>query len=233
MKTLRFVAGCLIALSIAASAATADGFNYLTATKVELLKILPPPPPPGSKAQLNDMEGVLQAQRQRTPERVQRAIDDNVLSIYRFNDVLGEKFKRDNLPVTDRFFERLHADARAILNATKERWQRLRPYKINPDVDMLGDTPRTEYAYPSGTTIFGTLTGIILANMIPEKSFDLHQRSEEFVANRVVLGVHYPRDVQASQMGATALAAAFFDTAEFKKDYEAARSELRRVLEVP
>ena len=210
--------------------ALAEELIFLSPKKVELLKILPPPPPPKSEAQQRDMAAVLEAQNRRTPETVKRALADNALSIYRFDDVLGPKFKAENLPVMNEFFKRMHADARAILNATKEAWVRLRPYKINPEVTMLGEPPRTNFAYPSGTTIFGTLTGIVLANMVPEKQFELFERSAEFVANRVVLGVHYPTDVQASQMGATALAAAFFDTPAFMQEFENARAELRNVL---
>ena len=40
----------------------------------------------------------MEVQENRTPAQVQRAIDDNILSIYRFDDVLGPKFKKENLP---------------------------------------------------------------------------------------------------------------------------------------
>jgi acid phosphatase (class A) len=228
IRTLGISAAAICLISCLA--AQAESSNYLAPKKVELLRILPPPPPLDSKAQQRDMQAVLDAQKERTPQKTERALADNILSIYRFDDVLGPNFNPTNLPLTDKFFGRMHADARAILNATKETWVRLRPYKINSDVTMLGDPPRTFYAYPSGTTIFGTLSGIILANMVPEKSFELHERSAEYVANRVILGVHYPSDVHASQMGATALAAAFFDTPSFVIAYEESRRELRQVL---
>ena len=231
MRKLALAISILLLLS--GGDASAAELNYLTPTKVELLKLLPPPPPPQSEAQRRDMDAVMEAQKNRTPETVARALADDELSIYRFDDVLGPKFKAENLPVTNEFFKRMQADARLILNATKEAWVRLRPYKINSEIIVLGGTPRTNFAYPSGTTIFGTLTGIMLANMVPEKQVELFDRSAEYVANRVVLGVHYPSDIHASQMGATALAAAFFDTPAFKKDYEDARVELRTVLGYP
>jgi acid phosphatase (class A) len=219
----------LLVLGFAANASAAE-LVFLTPKRVELLKILPPPPPPHSEEQKRDMQAVLDMQKHRTQSQIDRALADNVLSIYRFDDVLGPKFKAATLPVADEFFKRMHADARLILNQTKAAWVRLRPYKVNAEVAPLGGTPRTEFAYPSGTTIFGTLTGIMLANMIPEKQVELFNRSAEFVHNRVVLGVHYPSDITASQMGATALAAAFFDTPAFVKEYDAARDELRKVL---
>src|SRR5947209_17693066 len=83
--------------------ALAEGLIFLAPKKVELLKILPPPPPPKSEAQQRDMAAVLDAQNRRTPETIKRALADNVLSIYRFDDVLGPKFKAENLPITNEF----------------------------------------------------------------------------------------------------------------------------------
>ena len=94
---------------------------------IDLTGLIPPPPPPNSEAHEKDLADVIEMQQARTDAQVGRAIADNVLSIYRFEDVLGPKFKRANLPVMDAFLEKAHADQRAILIAAKNALKRPRP----------------------------------------------------------------------------------------------------------
>jgi acid phosphatase (class A) len=115
---------------------------------------------------------------------------------------------------------------------SKEYWSRERPVKVSKDVIPLRSV-RLPTAYPSGTTLFGAVTGIVLANMVPEKRYDLFERGHQFAKGRVVVGVHYPRDVLAGEIAATLITSAFFQTPAFVTDFEAARAELRQVLGYP
>ncbi len=172
-------------------------------------------------------------QEQRTDAQIRRAIEDNVLSIYRFDDVLGPKFKRDNLPLMDAFMERAQADARAILIAAKNALQRPRPAAASTDVLALGGTPRLPTAYPSGGVVFTTLTSIVLSKMVPEKRFELAERNHEYAVNRVVLGQHFPRDIRAGEIAGTVIAYALMEKPDFMRDLQGARTELRKVLGLP
>jgi acid phosphatase (class A) len=227
MRRIIFAA---LAFLFVTGTAFAESLFFLSSEKVELLKLLPPPPDPKSEAQRRDMAAVLEMQRIRTPEMIKRAEADNVLSIFRYDDVLGPDFRPDKLPVSVEFFKRTNGDARVILNATKEAWNRPRPFNVSADIQPLGQKPRTNFAYPSGTTIFGSLTAILLANMIPEKRVEIFTRSAEFSANRIVLGVHYPSDIEAGRIAATVMAAALFQNPVFMTELANARAELRTVL---
>ena len=210
----------------------AEKLNYLVQI-IDLTELIPPPPPSGSEEQKQDLAEVLEMQENRTEAQVRRAIADNVLSIYRFEDVLGPKFKRENLPVTHAFLENAQADARAILIAAKNALQRPRPAAASKLVLALGGTPRLPTAYPSGGVVFTTLTAIVLSKMIPEKRFDLSERNREYAVNRVVLGQHFPRDIRAGEIAGTVIAYALMDTSMFMHDLQAARTELRLVLGYP
>ncbi len=229
----RLMSGLCVLVLFAGGSGFANDLIFLSRDKVKLLKLIAPTPDSQSEAQARDLAAVLEAQKNRTPELVARAEADNVLSIFRYGDVLGPNFTADRLPVSVDFFKRMHADARTILNATKEAWNRPRPYNVSAEVKPLGEKPRTNFAYPSGTTIFGSLTAIVLANMVPEKRAQLFERSVEFSANRIVLGVHYPSDIEAGRIAATVMAAAFLQNPAFMTEFEAARSELRHVLGFP
>src|SRR5258708_1457584 len=186
---IRYAAAALLMCSLGAPSASAQKLNYLSQI-IDMSELIPPPPPPGSDAQRSDLGDVIDMQSTRTERQVKRAIADNVLSIYRFDDVLGPKFKRENLPVTDAFIEKAEADARAILIAAKNFLQRPRPAAASSDVLALGGTPRLPTAYPSGGVGFTTLTSIVLSKMGPEKRFELAERNHEYAGNRVVLRQH-------------------------------------------
>jgi len=229
---IRYAALALLISVLGASSASAQKLIYLEGQKLNLLKLLPPPPEPGTEGEKKDVLEVLEVQENRTPAERELGIADDVLDIYRFETELGPKFKAANLPVTDAFFKRLHQDTRTYVMLSKEYWQRERPVKVSKDVKPLRSV-RLPTAYPSGTTLFGAVTGIVLANMVPEKRFDLFERAHQFANGRVVIGVHYPRDVRAGEIAGTLITSAFFQTPAFVKDFEAARAELRQVLGYP
>jgi acid phosphatase (class A) len=229
---IRSTALALLVAVIGAPQASAQTMNYLGQI-IDMTELLPPPPPPKSEAQELDLVSVMEMQAARTESRVKRAIEDNVLSIYRFEDVLGPKFKRQNLPVLDAFMEKAQADARAILIATKNALQRPRPAAASSAVLALGGTPRLPTAYPSGGVVFTTLAAIVLSKMGPEKRFELSERSHEYAVNRIVLGQHYPRDIRAGEIAGTVIAHALMETPAFMRDLQAARVEVRQVLGYP
>lgn len=150
--------------AVPAWAQTAPKLTYLGQI-IDMTELIPPPPPPDSEAHKQDLAEVLEMQENRTEAQVRRAIADNVLSIYRFEDVLGPKFTKKNLPVMDAFLEKAQGDARAILIATKNALQRPRPAGASKLVLALGGTPRLPTAYPSGGVVFTTLTAIVLSKI--------------------------------------------------------------------
>jgi acid phosphatase (class A) len=229
---IRYATLALLISALGAPPAWAQKMNYLGQV-IDMTELIPPPPPPNSDAQRLDLGDVIEMQENRTEAQVRRAIADNVLSIYRFEDVLVPKFKRENLPVMDAFMEKAQADARAILIATKNALQRPRPAAASTDVLALGGTPRLPTAYPSGGVVFTTLAAIVLSNMIPEKRFELSERNREYAVNRVVLGQHFPRDIRAGEIAGTVIAYALMETPAFMRDLQAARAELRQVLGYP
>jgi acid phosphatase (class A) len=226
------VLGTPLAYAQNAPAASPQKLNYLSQI-IDLTELIPPPPPPDSEAQELDLADVIAVQEKRTEAQINRAIADNVLSIYRFEDVLGPKFKRENLPAMDAFLERAQADARAILIATKNALKRPRPAAASKDVLALGGTPRLATAYPSGGVVFTTLTAIVLSKMAPEKHFELSERNREYALNRVVLGQHFPRDIRAGEIAGTVIAYALMEIPSFVRDLEVARGELRQMLGYP
>jgi acid phosphatase (class A) len=229
------IRNALLALVIAvlgASPASAQKLNYLTEI-INLPELLPPPPAPDSQAFKDDLAGVMEAQENRTDIQMQRALAQKTLTIYHYAEVLGPKFKKENLPVMDAFFEKAHIDQRATLIAAKNNIQRLRPFAVSNKVQPLAGTPRLPTGYPSGGTVFTQMTAILLSKMIPEKRLELHESSREYNLTRIMIGEHFPRDVRAGEIGATVITHALMQVPAFMRDFEPARVELRQVLGYP
>lgn len=234
---------------------------YIRPDSVDMLRLLPPPPI-GEAALADDLAAVRAMQRSRTAERFAQAREDATVSIFRFADVLGSGFNADAVPVTTEFFGKVNRELGRYIGETKNCWRRPRPYEIDPQIqppeDLLNSTgarrgpPRAQampagapcdaaqyevdsysFSYPSGHTAFGTLTAILLAQMVPEKHIELFERGREYGDSRLVGGVHFPSDIEAGRILATTVAALMMLDERFRADLDAARRELRAALGLP
>jgi len=232
--------------------ALADDFHYITPAQIDLAQMLPPPPAPGSDAQRRDIAAMLAVQRARTRAAAARAIADDPISVFRFADVLGPNFNAARLPTLAAFLDHVRRDIDALTSQTRNYWHRERPFLLDRNIHPAGDLQQGicngqpghgtvapscpngfKYSYPSGHTAFGTAMAIILAQMVPEKRAALFARGWEYGENRVVGGVHYPTDVEAGRIAATAMVALMMQNEHFRADLAAAKAELRNVLGLP
>jgi len=88
-------------------------------------------------------------------------------------------------------------------------------------------------SYPSGHAVWAYTAALVLADMVPERREQIFARAREYAHNRNTGGVHYPSDIQAGQLAATAIAAVLFTCAPFEHEEAAATAELRHALGLP
>ncbi len=222
----------LLMLFLLFPASWANSFSalpYIDPGELELAKFLAPPPAQDSTQTRKEIEEILAFQRARSSETVAYAVADQDISVFRFAVVLGTAFKKDKLPLTDAFFDKVLKDIRPIVDQAKGHWNRPRPYifdhRVKPCVRKPGNA-----AYPSGHATAGNLMAVLLANMVPEKNALIFARGWEFSLNRVIGGVHYRSDIEAGRIAASLIAYELFKKEEFKKDFADAKKELRQVL---
>ena len=205
---------------------------FLNPNQVDLSRLLAPPPAIGSPVQLREMAELLALQQTRTPTQVAFAQADAERSVFRFADVIGEKFTPENCPVTADFFKKVAHSASAVVDPAKDHWNRPRPFVANPALDPCVRKPHGP-SYPSAHATFATVSAIVLANMFPEKAAAIFTRAAEYRLNREIGGVHYPSDVEAGYLAGTVIAAFELDNPAFQLEFAQAKSEARRVLGLP
>lgn len=212
--------------------ALADGGSPNRAD-IELSNLLPPPPAAGSAADRQDLQAVLAVQRSRTAAEQSAAKADMERSVFRFADVLGPSMQPATLPKTAAFFERVADFDKAEVKDAKLYWRRARPPVTSDQVHPLSREKPDDWSYPSGHSTFGYTTAILLANMVPEKRAEIFSRADLYAQHRVVMGVHFPSDVEAGRLAGTVIGAQLLQQADWQADYQAARAELRAALQLP
>ena len=229
----RFLGAIFIYLVLLIGPVLAADTAYISVDQVDLAKLLAPPPMAQSEQQKLDLAAVLQAQGSRTPQQAKRAVADNDQTVFHIaGEVLGPDFTAARLPKLKMFFDRIHGNVRALFRATKGVWNRPRPFRASTEVKAVGKLPANG-SYPSAHANSGYLAAIILANMVPERRGELFARGREYGLNRIIAGVHFPSDIEAGRIGATAMATALFQNATFMKDFAEAKAELRKELGFP
>ncbi|HWF94962.1 MAG TPA: phosphatase PAP2 family protein [Xanthobacteraceae bacterium] len=198
--------------------------------EINLLLLLPPPPALNSDQMKTELGEILTIQVTRTKEMEARAIADATENIWRFADVVDNpKFNAATLPKVAAFFDRVTETEAAVVDPAKDVWKRPRPHLYSDLVKPV--VPRSKSgSYPSGHATVGTLMGIELANMLPEKRAQIMARAWEFGHNRVVGGIHYPSDIEMGRITGTVIAQTISTHPDFEADFEAAKAELRAAL---
>ena len=200
---------------------------------VDLAALLTPPPAAGSPAARHDLQGVLDVQASRTPAEIAAAQADRLHSVFRYADVFGTAFTPTQLPRTAAFFARVVAYDKGEVKAVKAFWHRPRPVLVSHAVHPLSQEQPDDWSYPSGHSTLGYTEAVLLANMVPERRAAIFARADLYAHHRIVMGVHYPSDVEAGRLAGTVLGGRLLDDPAWQADYAAARAELRKALALP
>lgn len=230
MLNFRRALAIVATLHVATPVFAADPAPYLTPKQLDLSIMLPPPPPAGSPMDQSELAATAAIQRNASPERIKLAVADAEETVYAmFTRTLGERFAPASLPKTTLFFTRVTESEDDVVDPAKKTFARTRPFLASNDIKALVPASKSG-SYPSGHTTRVTMTGIVLAAMLPEKSKEIWARADEYAESRIVGGMHYPLDIEAGRRAGTAMAAVLFTDPAFRADFAAAKAELRAAL---
>lgn len=210
----------------ASSKAARVGY-YIDATTLDASILLPTPPAADSGNNGADLWLVHEAENTRTPAQAAAAkADEANESIFAFSNVFGPGFNAQALPITAALGAHLKNDQGVIGSQVKATFKRPRPYQIDLSLHPVCEVGTKQDSYPSGHGITGYLSALALIQIAPERKDEILARADEYAHNRVVCGVHYQSDVEASRKVAYVVFGYMLSTPRFQRDVAAAREEM-------
>lgn len=219
-----------LALLPALPALAADA-GYVPAAQVHAERLVPTPSAGDAEATRAELAELHRIEAERTPAEVARArADEKNETMFVFRDVFGDAFTPERLPKTAALSAQVKQQEDEISKPLKSAFQRVRPYNQDKSLRPVCKTKTKSDSYPSGHSLAGYLAALTLVDLVPEKRDLILARADAYAHNRLVCGVHYASDVQASRLLAYATHAAMLDNPAYRQDEAAARAELRKAL---
>jgi len=224
----------LLCLVIATAPALARDPSFVAASQTRADLILMAPPAPDSAITRSELAELHRIESSRTKAQEQQAIADEAdESMFLYRTVLGEKFTAANLPLTAAFAKRVKNDEGVNSTPAKEAFQRMRPYNLDKTLHPVCKTKTKDDSYPSGHATAGYLNALVLIDMVPERRDLILARAADYANNRLICGVHFPSDIEASKLLAYVTHAVMANNPQYQKEMAVARAELRAALNVP
>jgi len=145
-----------------------------------------------------------------------------------FSCAAGIDLTSENAPKLADLLARVGADVGASIDLAKDHFKRKRPYFA--DEGSLC-APRTtsldgSFDYPSGHSSWGWTIGLILTELLPERSTELLIRARAFGESRVVCGVHNASAIDAGRTLGSVVFARLHGSADYRTRLEDARAEV-------
>lgn len=139
-------------------------------------------------------------------------------------------FDIEKLPETKALFNQVRYTENHEVGIFKNHFMRKRPYVNDASIETcVAPEQGGEYAsYPSGHATMGYSMGVILSNLIPEKSAEIMDRANLYAENRLICGVHHRSDIIAGQVLGTLIAVQLMQNDGFQKMMQSSRKELQK-----
>jgi acid phosphatase (class A) len=206
---------------------------YIDPMVLDTALLLPAPPAADSLETQAELAELHRIEQSRTPEQVARAqADDAEENMFAFKSVFGAHFNPEELPRTAALGVHVKNEQSVVGGQLKRAYQRPRPYQTDATLHPVCPIKSAHDSYPSGHALTGYLEAFTLIEIAPERRTEILQRADEFAHNRLVCGVHYPTDIEASRRVAYAVFGYMLATPRFQRDVADARQEMRQKLGV-
>lgn len=222
----------LMGLTRPAMAQAPVRFQALDAADFAPDVVLPPPPVAGSIEEKADLMAVHRLVESASPDRKAQAKEDAAHedpSV--FDGAAG--IRLEDLPATWALLRLVQNEGEVAADLSKTRFSRLRPFAVDPTLPNCDGTAVPGRSYPSGHSTIGYSVGLMLAELMPHKASAILGLARDYALSRVICGVHYPADIDASHTLGTMVTVRLLLDPAVAGRIAAARAELARAQTVP
>ena len=201
-----------------------------------MLKWCPAPPDTVGAAFTYDIMQYMwgKEMRQKDTLRTAIAIRDAVYSLecimQEFSEPLGLQMSQEETPEIYKLLRDSKATCEAISGFPKYYYKRKRPFirfqeptatpQFEPDL-------RRNYSYPSGHTILGWCSALLLSEINPERADTILKRGMMYGESRVIVGAHWQSDVDAGRLAGSVVYARMHTSDRFLEQMRRAQQEFR------
>ena len=201
-----------------------------------MLKWAPAPPDTMGAAFTYDiMQYMWGKQMRQNKERADIAIRDAVYSLeciaQEFSEPFGLTISEENTPEIWKLLRDAKATCEAISGFPKYYYKRKRPFMRFQEptaTPQFEPELRRNFSYPSGHTILGWTSALLLTEINPERADTILARGMMYGESRVIVGAHWQSDVDAGRLAAAAAYARMHISERFLKQMRRARQEFQK-----
>ena len=198
-----------------------------------MLKWAPAPPDTMGAAFTYDiMQYMWGKQMRQNKERADIAIRDAVYSLeciaQEFSEPFGLTISEENTPEIWKLLRDAKATCEAISGFPKYYYKRKRPFVRFQEptaTPQFEPELRRNFSYPSGHTILGWASALLLTEINPERADTILARGMMYGESRVIVGAHWQSDVDAGRLAAAAAYARMHTSDRFLEQMRRARQE--------
>jgi acid phosphatase (class A) len=206
--------------------------SFVSAEETRAFQILPTPPTAQSdrtQAELAELAELHRIEATRSDVQKTAAMaDDKEETLFIFKQQMGDWFNAQTLPQTAAFGLRVKNDEGINTAPAKKGFARVRPYNLDTTLHPVCVTKTVNDSYPSGHATTGYLMALTLVDMVPEKRDLILARADDYANNRLICGVHYRSDIEASKLVAYTLHAVMANKPQYQRELAVARAEVQR-----
>ena len=201
-----------------------------------MLKWAPAPPDTMGAAFTYDiMQYMWGKQMRQNKERADIAIRDAVYSLeciaQEFSEPFGLTISEENTPEIWKLLRDAKATCEAISGFPKYYYKRKRPFVRFQEptaTPQFEPELRRNFSYPSGHTILGWASALLLTEINPERADTILARGMMYGESRVIVGAHWQSDVDAGRLAAAAAHARMHTSDRFLEQMRRARQEFQK-----
>jgi acid phosphatase (class A) len=225
--TLAIVVALLVLVGGGASAQQKT-LQFLSATDVDPVRLLPAPPAESSSATQAELAELHRIAAATSPDRLDQAkwdADNENGTI--FQSAIAPGFDLDALPATAHLLADVRNEEAIAAAKAKDYFKRTRPWLLDDSLKTCdrGDAPQS--SYPSGHATMAFAMAVVLAQAMPDTAAQIMNRARDYGESRMICAAHFPSDVQGGQALGTAVGTALLQNAKFHQEFVAAQQELQ------
>ena len=137
------------------------------------------------------------------------------------------KLTRTEYPAVYALLDRVSETSHEVCDQAKNYWHTERPYVADSRIKALIE-PHRNPSYPSGHTVSAYTLAHVLTLLMPEKTAAFYGRAEQVAQHRVLVGMHFPNDLDGGRQLALLISGTMLQKPDFQKDLKAAQQELQK-----